>query len=230
MSTVKGIVKMHVRDKWTWFYVPWIILLSSFIINLFIAGVIPIDDEEIITGGLSSIFIYTIVNGIVSVHQTFPFALGLSVRRRDYFAGSMLMCVLSGACVSVVLTFLSYIEHRVIDGWGVRLYFFHLPYISDGSVLQQFIVCFSLMVFMYLLGFTVSCLFRRFGKTGLYTGAIIGLLLGTVLGYASNYYGWWGGIFDFFRGYSAFDIALFLFPLELLLVCFSYLLLRRCTV
>ncbi|MFC4810261.1 hypothetical protein [Paenibacillus sp. GCM10023250] len=228
MNTVQGIVRMHMRDKWSWIYLPWVIVLSSFAINLLIA-VLMADDEKIVTGGLMSIFIYMLVSGIVAVHHTFPFALGLSVRRKDYFAGTLIMILAVSAASALVLMLLSYIESWT-DGWHTDLFFFHLPYVSDGNAPQQFVVFGSLMLFMYLLGFAISSMFRRFGKTGLYAASIIGLLLGTLLVYGSIYWGWWNGIYDFFQGRSAFNLALLLLPLSALLALGGYALLRRSTV
>lgn len=224
---VKGIVNMHLRDRISWFLIPWCIMTSSFLINLIIAG--TMNDDQIITGGLASIYIYSMVSGIVAVNHTFPFALGLSVRRRDYFTGTMMMILAVSIVTSIVLTVLSYIEDAS-NGWGVRLFFFHLPYVTDGNAFQQFIVFFSFLLFMYLFGFVISSLFRRFGRTGLLVAAIVSLIIGTVLVFAIIHLGWWRDIFDFFDGRSAFNIALLLLPVTIVCSLVSYALLRRSTI
>ncbi|RAP78396.1 hypothetical protein [Paenibacillus montanisoli] len=229
MNRVQGVVKMYARDKWGWFYLPWIILLSSFLVNLIIAAFLPMD-EKIVTGGLMSIFIYMMVAGILSMFQTFPFALGMSVRRHDFFMGTMLMITLISIGISVILCLLSFIEGDVIDGWGVRLYFFHLPYISDGGILSQLVIYFSVMLNLYMIGFLWASLHRRFGKSGVYVLAIAGLIIITLLLYMANYFEWWPSIRDFFIGFTALDIALWLLPITVCLSVGSYLLLRRATV
>ncbi|QHW34687.1 hypothetical protein GZH47_30420 [Paenibacillus rhizovicinus] len=226
-STVKGIVRMHMRDRMSWLYVPWFIVLSSFVVNLIIAG--SIQDDKMVTGGLASIFVYMMVYGIITVHHTFPFALGFSVRRRDYYTGSMIMIAAVSAATGILLTLLSYIESSS-DGWGVRLFFFHLPYITDGNAFKQFVFFASLMMFLYLLGFAISSFFRRFGKIGMYTLAIISVIVGTLFFYAVINWEWWRGIFDFFDGRSAFDLGLLLLPVSVVLSLVAYALLRRSTV
>lgn len=227
-ARIKGVVGMHLRDKFSWFYLPWIILMSSFVINVGIAASVP-DDQEIVTGGLASIFIYMLVCGIVSVHHTFPFALGLSVRRRDYFGGTMLMILSASAVLSVMLTIFSAVE-SASEGWGVQLSFFHLPFVADGSVAQQWVIYASLMIFMYLLGFACSCVYRRFGRTGLYTLAIASFLAGTAFTYAMTYRPQLrNNLGDFFSGMTAFDLALLLVPAWLVLSAIAYALLRRST-
>ncbi|MBM7563177.1 hypothetical protein [Paenibacillus sacheonensis] len=226
-SSVKSVVRMHMKDRLSWFYLPWCIMLSSFVINLILAG--TMQEEQLVTGGLASIFIYMLVSGIVSVQHTFPFALGFSVRRRDYYSGSMVMIVAVSLFTSILLCLLSYIEDAS-GGWAVELYFFHIPYITDGNALQQLVVFASVLLFMYLLGFAISSLNRRFGKMGLYTAAIASLVLGTLFVYGVIYLEWWKGIFDFFDGRSAFEVGLLLLPVSIVLSGISYALLRRSTV
>ncbi|SDW12127.1 hypothetical protein [Paenibacillus sp. CF384] len=229
MNMVQNVVKMYARDKWGWFILPWVILLSSFFVNLFIAAFLPVD-EQIVTGGLISIFIYMMVIGIVSLSQTFPFALGLSVRRRDFFLGSMLMISLLSAAISVILCVLSYIEGSVIEGWGVQLSFFHLPYVSDGNVLAQFVIFFSCMISLYMTGFLCASVHRRYGRNGMYVFSIVAVLVMTVILYIIKYLGWWSAIFDFLGDHSAVQFAVMLLPLAICLSFASYLLLRRATV
>ncbi|SFS67758.1 hypothetical protein [Paenibacillus sp. BC26] len=229
MNMVQNVVKMYARDKWGWFFLPWVILFSSFIVNLFIAAFLPVDDK-IVTGGLMSIFIYMMVIGIVSLSQTFPFALGLSVRRRDFFLGSMLMISLLSAGIAIILCLLSYIEGSVIDGWGVSLYFFHLPYISDGNAFLQIVIFFSVMLNLYMIGFLCASVHRRFGRNGMYVFSIVAVLVLTVITYIVKYMGWWSDIFNFFGDHTAVQFALMLFPITICLSLVSYLLLRRATV
>lgn len=60
MNPTAGMLKMHFRDKWLWLYTPWVILLSSFLVNVIVASFLQ---EPIYTYGLVSIFIYMLING-----------------------------------------------------------------------------------------------------------------------------------------------------------------------
>jgi hypothetical protein len=66
MSRVVGVMKMHSRDKWAWFIVPWLVMLSSFIVNLIISAFI---NDPVYTGGIASIYIYMFVAGIIILAQ-----------------------------------------------------------------------------------------------------------------------------------------------------------------
>ncbi len=92
---------MHWKDKWSWIYIPWVILLFSFVVNLFI-GVLTHGEENITSGRISSIYIYIFVCSLIVQGQSFPFALGLNVRRTDFFAGTSLMGLLVSAASATV--------------------------------------------------------------------------------------------------------------------------------
>ncbi|WP_042375059.1 hypothetical protein, partial [Neobacillus jeddahensis] len=134
---MKSVLKMHTRDKWIWLYIPFIILFSSFFVNYIVSFILT--DTEVYTGGASSIFIYLFVLGILVMAQTFPYALGMSVRRIDYFMGTSLMGLTSSFVMGIVLYILAQIEVYTA-GWGSKLHFFHLPYLNDGTFLEQIII------------------------------------------------------------------------------------------
>ncbi|MFM1653306.1 hypothetical protein ACI7RC_14535 [Brevibacillus sp. B_LB10_24] len=228
MNPISNVIKMHLRDKTMWFFVPWFILFSSFLINLFI-GYFFGGKEPIYTGGIASIYIYMFIVGTIILTHTFPFALGFSIRRTDYFLGTSGMAVAVSA-VTAILFYLLSIAERLTGDWGVNLHFFHLPYLNDGSAIQQLGVYFILMLHMYFLGFAISSIHRRFGRYGMFAFFIAVILVLSVVGYMCTYYHWWGDIFGWLVHHSAAQIALWMVPLILVYMLVSYLMLRKATV
>ncbi|OMF37044.1 hypothetical protein BK133_07495 [Paenibacillus sp. FSL H8-0548] len=226
MNKIASVIKMHRTDKWTWLLIPWMIMLSSFTVNFTISFFV---DEPMITGGLSSIFIYVFITGIIILAQTFPFALGMSVSRTDYFWGTSVMILLSSIVSAALLLLLRLIETWT-NAWGSDLHFFKLPYLSDGPLLIQFFVQLILLLFMYYFGFLIASTYRRTGRIGLFLIAGILLVLFTVLSFMANYLNWYPAIFDWMVNQSALDYALWMLPLVLLFSASSYLLLRRATI
>jgi len=180
---------MHYKDKWMWFIIPWCILLSSFAINLLI-GLLTGGNTAIYTGGLASIYIFTLIAGVITLTQTFPFALGISMRRTDFFWGSALMVALTSGFTALLLFILSIIEHDLTHGWGVQLYFFHLPYLNDGSLIEQLVIYYLVLVQMYFLGFSFSSIYRRFGRNGLIAFATCLSLLFTLTAFVITRHNW----------------------------------------
>ena len=227
MNAMTGVLKMHYRDKWLWLITPWIILFSSFLVNIVIAFFL---NKPMYTGGLVSIFIYMMVTGIIILIQSFPFALGLSIRRTDYFFGTSLMAIIISAAFALLLFLLSITESKLTGGWGLQLHYFHLPYLNDGTVIEQLLMYFMLMVHMFYLGFIISSIFRRFGRNGLFVFAAAMFIIYSVCGLLLTYNQWWGNLFAWFSGHTAFELALWSIPLTALYALLSYLLLRRSTV
>src|SRR3954451_20964836 len=145
---------MYSRDKWAWFLIPNIILFSVFLLN-FIVSLIISSDEKIYTGGVSYIFFYMLVMGIMVVVQTFPYAIGMSIRRTDYFLGTVVMAVAVNILFGIMLVVLSFIENAT-NGWGDRVHFFHFPYLNDGSLLEQLTMYVILLINLFFIGILIS--------------------------------------------------------------------------
>jgi len=226
MNRITAVAKTHLTDKFSWLALPWIILAISFFINL-ILGLFFIE-EAMYTGGISSIHIYMLVAGIVSVTQTFSFAIGFSVRRTDYFLGTAAMIGGVSLANAILLWLMGMIE-RATDGWGVDLHFFHLPYMSDGSAIEQIWFQLSVMLCCFFMGFITPCIYRRFGRLGLFAAAIALIAAVTIGSFLISYYQKWMVIWDALVKLSATEIAGWAAVLTLVLALLSYLLLRRST-
>lgn len=228
MNRIASVMKIHFRDRWMWLIVPWgFVLLPSFIVNYVISFFLS---EPLYTGGLSSIYIYMMIAGVLTLHQTFPFAIGLSVRRTDYFLGTIAAVVANSALLTIVLFVFSTAEHDWTTRWGTDLHFFHLPHVHDGSPIELIVMSFAVLMHLFFLGFAISGVHRRFGAIGLYTFFALLLVSLTVVGFLGTYYEWWGRIFGWLAEHSAFQLAMWTVPVTVFYVIASYLLLRKATV
>lgn len=229
MNRFLAILHMHYKDWFWWLVAPWAwILLPSFFVNLIISLSLN-KDTGLYTGGLAAIYIYMLILGVLVVYRTFPFALGFTMRRTDYFLGTTLTALAVFAFEAIVLLLLSFIE-SVTNGWGAMLHFFHLPYLSDGPFYAQFWFSFIGMAFLYALGFAIGSVYQRFGRIGLLTLSGATLLVGTVVFYACASFNWWGRIFGWLFHQSAAGLASWLTLPLVVLLPISYLLLRRATI
>jgi hypothetical protein len=229
MNRIANVFILHSRDRFSWFLLPWIIVSSSFVINLVIAALVG-GHTAIYTGGVSSIYIFTLVAGAICVAGTFPFALGFGMRRRDYVLGTLGLGVAISAAWALLLMLLSLVEADVVKNWGVDLHFFHVFYFSDGSPLEQFWVYFVLMFLMFLLGFLPASIYQRYRRFGMYTLFGVSGVAISAFSLFSTYWNWWPTIFAWFARQTAFDLAWWTVPLAALCALASYALLRKATV
>lgn len=228
MTRIAGVMRMHLKDRWSWFFIPWLILLCSFTINLIIAGII---DKPVYTGGIASIYVFMLISGIISLPQTFAFAIGFSVRRKDYFLGTI-ATVAAVSLGSAILLFIFSLIESGTGGWGVVLHFFHMPYLNDGSAFEQLWIYFGAMLHMFVSGFVISSIHRKYGRVGMYVFFAVLLLISTILGFLLTYYEWWDNIGRWVleQAPSASALTSALSLLTLVYIVLSYLLLRRATV
>jgi hypothetical protein len=222
-----SILRMHAKDRMSWFYVGWLFACgSAFLVNLLIAIWIG---HGFPTGGLSSIYLYMLVWGMLTVRGTFAFALGLNVRRLDYLLGTIFMALLTSAG-GVLLTLMAGTVEQWTHGWFLGLSFFHVPYFSDGDVLVQFWVGLAVMAHLYFSGFVMGCVYQRFQRAGVVVMIVVGGALMTIGSYALTYYNVWPTIGAWLVTHTAFDLSLWLTPFTLFYIVCTFLLLRRSTV
>jgi len=227
MNRMTGVMKIHWKDKWNWIYIPWIILLFSFAVNVFI-GVLTGGEEQINSGGLSSIFIYIFVCSLIVQGQTFSFALGLNVRRTDYFAGTSMMGLLVSAASAIVLSFFSLLE-KWSDGWGVNLHFFTIPFMNSISPIGRLGIYFVVLVHMFFMGLVISSIYRRFRRTGLFVFFTTLFVLSSVASFSLTYYGLWLDVFGWIANHYM-EMFVWMAPIAVVYALLSYAMIRRATV
>jgi len=232
MNRTKSVWKMHNRDQMTWFYLPWAILIFSFVINLCIAYFVTSDQTDYIhvTGGIASIFGYLMVVGYMLLPHSFSYVLNNSIRRKDYFWGTTAMITAVALFTSIVLTALGAVESRVTGGWGIGMRFFDLPYLSNGHALEQVWVYFSLIIHLFYVGFLHSSFYHRFRRKGMYIAIFILIGAGTIGSYLMTYYHGWVKLYEWFIQYPLSQHAVWIFATAVLYALLSYFMLRRSTI
>lgn len=227
MNRVKQVVMLHLRNKNTWFMVPWAILGANFLINALIALSLN-NGETINTGAVASIFVYAFVAGTLTIKETFPFAIGLSIRRKDYFLGTALTVLLVNSISGIALTILSAIE-QATDGWNVNLHLFKIGFLSDLPYIG--ILGFNILVLVhcFFLGFAISSLHRRFGSMSMYIFFTATLLIGTIGSYTMTHFELWSD-FGHWVADNYMDLFWYMIPLVVIYSLISYGLLRKAAV
>jgi hypothetical protein len=209
---------------------PWGILAASFLVNL--GGFAAMGDElpdGRQTGGLLSIYVVTLIAAAQSITQFFPFALGLSVTRRTFYAATALLLIAESLLFGVLLYLLKLIETGT-GGWGVSLRFFGLPFMGDDNPLAQILIYTVPFLVLGFIGIFTALVFKRWGMNGLFTLAVSTLL---VLGGLAVFLTWqrhWPAIGNWFADQA--PLSLFAgWPalLALLLAGAGLLIIRRAT-
>ncbi len=228
MSAVRTVVNMYTRGKWIWFFWPWLVLLIQFFVSQIVILLIRLFGGEtpIYPGGFITICVIMFLGGIVALNDTFPFALGWSCRRTDFFLGTTVIVVAVSGVTAVLWVFFSLLEIET-GGWGLELSYFPLPYLTDGSLIEQIWIYFVVLANMDFLGCVIGSIYQRFGRAGILLFLLVVLLLLSLFVLVWTALRWWGAFFAWFSQYTAFELALLLLPLTAFYLLASYLLLRR---
>jgi hypothetical protein len=191
---------------------PWTILTTSFLINLVIFSAVGnTKPGGNTTGGLTSLYIGQMIINLVTVTQIFPFAVSMSITRRAFIVATGLLMVVLSLANGVLLTALKTIEHAT-NGWGLRLHFFGLSYITQDNPLLQVLVYAVPMAVLGLLGICLGSVFHRWGVFGMWMTTIGILVVGGLSIAAVFFFEWSSAVADFFHGQPAFAM-LAVYPL-----------------
>jgi hypothetical protein len=228
MSAIRTVVNIYTRGKWTWFFLPWMVLLLQFFVSQVVMLLVRLFGGEttVYPGGLITVCVIMFLWGMMNLAETFPFALGWSCRRTDYFLGTTVITVaVSG--LTAVLWLLGSLLEIATGGWGLDLSYFHLPYLTDGSLIEQFWISFVVLANMYVLGSVIGGISQRFGRTGIVLFLLVVLLLLSLFALVWTALRWWGALFQWFGQFTAFELALGLLPVTIVSALLLYALLRR---
>lgn len=177
VGRIVNVVKLHFTNPGTVLVWPLMIVAMIFLANLAIWWIIgtsitdPADHADAIDGfqwsGASFfIFVYMMVVAVQAMNQTFAYALGLSVTRRDYYLGSAAAFVLLALILTVILATAGAAEGAT-GGWGLGGRMFTAVYFGDGSWLQRAFIMLALFLFFFFVGAAVAGIFVRFRTRGL---------------------------------------------------------------
>ncbi len=239
LQRVVNVVKLHFANPYTVLINPWIILIGIFLVNLAIWAIImsqvtdPADRADVTEGFSYSgsslfIFVYMMIVAIQAMNQTFSFALGMSVTRRDYYLGSALTFVLLSAVFAVGMAVLAAIEEAT-SGWGVGGRMFTSIYFGDGPWFERLAFVFLAMLFFFFVGAVAATVFVRWKALGL--TVLLGLLGLITLAFVAlvTFTRSWGSVGEWFATTGFLGSALWSLVISAVAGVAGFFILRRAT-
>lgn len=232
------IVKLHFVNKWTVLGIPWLVMTFIFLVNLTIWGVIyatttgqsRTDAEQGLgyTGASFYIFVYMLIVALQAINNTFPYALGLGVTRREFSFGTGIAFTLLAVGYGAALTILSFIEQWT-NGWGLGGHMFTAIYFSDGPWYARLFVFAGAMLFFFFIGSIAASVYVRWRSNGLLvlgaTIAVIALGLVVLATLTSS----WGAIGRSFLAAGSIGIVGWMLVAAVIAAIAGYFVLERAT-
>ncbi|WP_017975077.1 hypothetical protein [Actinopolyspora halophila] len=199
MTRLFNVVRIQLVNKFAVLGMPLLVLAAVFLVNMALYAVMsePSPDGERITGALMSIYCVMLAVHLQTITQVFPFAAGLSVTRRTFFGATVLVVVGQSIGYGVLLYLLSLLE-QATSGWGLRLQFFALPFLTQDNAPAQLLTYTVPFLLLAFLGVWAGVVFKRWGQPGVYTMIFGAGLLAGVLAVVATWQEWWPSIGRFF--------------------------------
>ncbi|WP_063059811.1 hypothetical protein [Nocardia sienata] len=171
---------------------PLGILVAAFMIPWVIFALIDATDSNT-TGSIYSILGVTMAFYMGAMTQTFPFALGLGVTRRDFFNATVLVGAVQVAVISLLLWILAVVEDHT-DGWGVRMEMFGLPSHFTDNRLTQLATYAAFLGLVASVSLFLGAVYQRWRVTGLYTAGAVFLVAGGLIAILVTWQRWWPAV------------------------------------
>lgn len=169
MNRIWNVVRMHLVNRWTYLALPWIIMgvASAMTVAIwFILRSVGVTGPGAANGALFAILIYLMVAAIMSINLSFPFALGFSVTRREFYLGTSLTFTLISAANAVALALLAGIE-QATNGWGLNGILFTSPWNGGGNALEHWFGFFAMQLFFCFIGAAIATIYMRWRMNGM---------------------------------------------------------------
>lgn len=237
-TRIRNVARLHFTNKWQTIGVPWTIMGAIFIVNLSIwwlvsslvssADATGASDGLAYNGSVFYIFVYMLIVAIQAISRTFPFALGFSVTRRDFYLGTSLAFLLLSLVYGAGLTLLSYIEDWS-NGWGVNGRMFTASYVGIGPAWQRFFVFAVMFLIFFSIGMASATVYVRWKGNGL---LIVGATMLVLLVAAIALTTWtqsWGRVGAWFVDAGTVGVVASLMIPTVIAAVIGYFILRRAT-
>ncbi|WP_084074935.1 hypothetical protein [Demequina sp. NBRC 110052] len=232
---MRAVLRIHIANPWQTLILPWIITLLIFGGNAAIWGMITYsaggsDNVETSAfqsnGGITWIYVYMLIVAVQAMHFTFRFALGFSVTRRDYYAGTLLYFITLAAYYTVGLTALVLLE-RATDGWWLGGSFFAPLGLTTAPVASVAYTSFAAMLLAFGVGAASAAVWVRWGAPGLYWMFGILTVVGIVALWGATVLEAWPTVWEFLSTTSVVALVSWTLPVTALAALAGYVLLRR---
>lgn len=227
-SSMKTLLRLHWVNVRTSVFVFWGILLAVAIAVLFL-GYISLADGgkvDINIGAIMAVTIYVLVASLITVGETFPFALGMNIRRKDFYGSVVISLTALSLVFSAASTLLALLEQSITDRLDLKMTVFNIGTDKVLPQSDQFAIYLGACLFVFAAGFFISIISYRFGKLGVLLMGGVVLFLIILASTAGN-----DAVAHFFSSIGSVKefMAWLLLPTAALLAA-SYPLMQRMTV
>lgn len=216
----------------SWFWTlafPVVLIVAVLLLNLALFAVVGTGDEGTSIGAAMALYIALGITHLQTMTQSFPFALGMSVTRRTFYAAVALLVTAQSVGYGLLLMLLARLEVAT-GGWGIDLAVFALPFLPQDDPLVLWLAFAVPLLATCALAVFLGGVFVRWGPPGVWAvllgGAVVLVGVAALIGWLDA----WAAVGTFLASRSPVTLAAgYPLVLALLLGGAGWLVLRRAT-
>ena len=198
MKRILNVARVHNTSWATTFAWPLGILAAVFVVTYGLFSVVPATDAETkSTGGIFAVYGFALAFYLSAIIQVFPYALGLSITRREFLTATALVGITQSITIGTIVYVLSAVEDAT-GGWGKKISMFGIArFATDNAVLQWAALVTGLLLIGGI-GAFIGVVYRRYRMNGLFSlglGALVFFGGGSIL---VTWQRWWPNVGSFF--------------------------------
>lgn len=179
MNRTLNVARMQLVNKQTFVWVPALVLVGALAVTLAVYAILRSSgitgDTPFYGGGAQAPLWYFAVVGAQALTLTFPFSQAMSVSRREFFAGTLLIALATSAALALAFVAGGVVEEAT-GGWGMNGYFFKLDWLWTAGPVVAGLFYLALAMLFFIVGFAGATVYKRFGPVAL-TAVILGVLV-----------------------------------------------------
>jgi hypothetical protein len=175
-ARIWNIVKLHMVNRQTYLGIPWIITGGAWVVSMLIALIIGFatgpEDAAKATEGMTNSWAvfsplwYMCAVAVLAISQSFPFALGFGVTRRDFYLGTSLLFLLTSVGNAIAFSTLVEIE-RATNGWGIGGVMFDALFFQGQSWIANVFLFSVIQLAIFFIGACIATIYMRWRTMGM---------------------------------------------------------------
>jgi len=206
MNRILKVVRLQLIQKMTFVWIPLIVVGGSLLVSILIWAMIPPGGVKY-SGGGQAIVWYFVAIGVQALTLTFPFSQALSITRRDFVLGTLLMAVIASAAIATLFTVGALVE-TATGGWGVNGTFFRFGWLWEQGWWAAWLAYFAAPFLLFTIGFASAAIFKRWGTVAVVATGIGLALLGVGAMWLIGALDAWPSVLETLAGVTAASLAL----------------------
>ncbi|HJA04172.1 MAG: hypothetical protein ACTMIH_04665 [Microbacterium gubbeenense] len=223
-----NVVRLQLINTQSFVWVPLLVLAGAVVVSLVIISLIPGDDVKVV-GAANAPLWYFLALGIQAMTLAFPFSQAMSITRREFFVGTLIMGAIGSAMMATIFIVLAGIE-ALTEGFGFNGRIAYLPYLFEPGWVSAWLSYFTATMLLFVVGFWMATIWKRFGTLAVVSvGVALGLIVVGAI-FVITKAGVWMDVLAWFSTTGSFALTLYGLALTAVLSVGAYATLRRATV